>query len=379
MTEADSQQAKSRASEQAVAVNKAVDLNWKEEIRRTAAFVRDHWALLGGGVLVLSVIAMNNYLSEEGIPLSITSPSVIAGLPALFILIAFAVVTLAGAAALPTAILLSKGSDLKRSLMDEFQWQSDRRLRLRLTLYWSSSLVITALAITLLLHWPWLAHLVGSLGIFAIVVLLFFVSQIIVIAAVLPWAWQEHFHKKWALFAICSLLQALIMINLGAIVESQAPGGLGWMLMLLSVSMLVLSLFQVASAWIVWEVARKPKLLIDAGGMAALIMLAICTMPTLNRFFVGYVLASSAMGGRSCVVLEWAKGAHVLPELRRDKDEAHSIDLRIPMSTQNTFYAKPTMDKKAADGTLLIPVRAVAKVSQCERKNTAAVTDRESG
>lgn len=373
MTKTGSEQIDHHAGEQSPAGNKAVDLDWKNELSRIATLIKEYWTLMGVGVLVLSILAMQLYLTEEGIPLSITSSDVIVGLPALFILIAFAVASLTGAAALPTGILLRRSKQWKRSLMDDLLCRPGYRPRIRFLLCWSVSLILTALMVVLLLHCQSFMGLVGFFGLFLIVVLLFFVSEVIVVALMLPKAWRAHFNEKWDWFVGCSFVQTLVMINLGAIVESQFPVNFGRMLTILSGSMIALSVFQVASASLVWQVTRKPQQLIHAVGIAAAIMLAVCTTPTLNRFFVGYVLASSAMGGRNCVVLEWTKGTDVLPELRREENAARSIDLKILMSTQSTFYARPK-GRDVTDGTLLIPYGSVAKVLKCERRKNAPAT-----
>lgn len=94
-------------------------------------------------------------------------------------------------------------------------------------------------------------------------------------------------------------------------------------------------------------------------------MVAVCAIPSLNQFFVGYVLAGSATGGRSCVVLSLTKGADVAPEVRTAVSDAFSVDLNVVLATTNTVFAYPKgSDHK--DGILLIPLSATTKFAKCQ-------------
>lgn len=159
--------------------------DWKVEVRRAAGFVMRYWALLGVGALTLSVIAMHSYLVGEAIPLSITSPDVVAGLPALFILITYAVFILTCSAALPSMILLSRSKVLSRSLIEDMLLSDsgcsyrEHKVRLRLTIFWSLGLIVSSIIVISFLYWPAFLSLVGYSGLFVIAILLFSLSLVL--------------------------------------------------------------------------------------------------------------------------------------------------------------------------------------------------------
>lgn len=347
------------------------DADWEVEVRRAAGFVMRYWALLGVGALTLSVIAMHGYLVGEAIPLSITSPDVVAGLPALFILITYAAFILTCSAALPSMILLSRSKALSRSLIEDMLL-SDRgcschehKVRVRLTIFWSLGLIVSSIIVVSFLYWPVFLTLVGYSGLFIIAMLLFSLSLVLAVRQMLPLAWKTHAKEKWGGFLAYGLIQTFVMINLAAIVEKNVRTGLTELFGFLIIAMLLLSIYQMVIVWGIWDVARKPRPIIRAGGIAGIVILVVCTMPPLNQVFVGYAMSSSATGGRGCTVFVWAEESKVLPELRSEDDRLKSVDLRIPMATKDIFYTRPWQDSVSKE-IALVPYASVAKVKECD-------------
>lgn len=349
--------------------NQGVD--WKVEMRRTAGFMMRYWALLGIGTLALSVIAMHGYLVGEAIPLSITSPDVVTGLSALFILIAYVVFFLTCSAALPAMILLSRSKALSRSLLEDMLLSAsscsyrEHKVRVRLSIFWSLGLIVPSIIVISFLYWPAFLNLVGYPGLLITAILLFSLSLVVAARQMLPLAWKTHAKEKWGGFLVYGLIQTFVMINLGAIVESKVSSGLVGILGFLVIAMLLLSMFQMAIVWSIWDFARKPRPIICAGGIVGIVILVVCTMPPLNQVFVGYAMSSSATGGRGCTVFVWAEEAKVLPELRSEDDRLKSVDLRIPMATRDIFYARPWQDGVSKE-IALVPYASVAKVMECD-------------
>ncbi|WGI26167.1 hypothetical protein QEN58_03675 [Halomonas alkaliantarctica] len=345
--------------------------DWTVEVRRAADFVMSYWALLGIGTLALSVIAMHGYLVGEAIPLSITSPDVINGLPALFILIAYAVFILTCSAALPAMILLSRSKALSRSLLEEMLQSgssysnNEHKVRGRLTICWCLGLTVPAIIVISLLYWPESLNWLWYLGVFVTATLSFSFSLALSVRQMLPLVWKAHAKEKWGGFIAYGTFQTLVMINLGAIVESKVSAGLIGILGFLIISMLLLSIFQMAIVWSIWDVSRKPKPIIRAGGIAGIVILVVCTMPPLNQVFVGYAMSSSATGGRGCTVFIWTEESKVLPELRSEDDRLKSVDLRIPMATRDIFYTRPWQNGVSKE-IALVPSASVAKVMECD-------------
>lgn len=345
--------------------------DWKVEVRRAADFVMSYWALLGIGTLALSVIAMHGYLVEEAIPLSITSPDVVTGLPALFILIAYAIFVLTCSAALPAMILLGRSKALSRSLLEDMLLSGsnysygERKIRMRLIMIWSLGLTVTAIIVISLLYWPAFLNWVGYPGLFITATLLFSFSLVLAARQMLPEDWKAHTKEKWGGFVWYGVIQTFVMINVGAIVEKNVRTGLTELFGFLIIAMLLLSIFQMVIVWGIWDVARKPRPIIRAGGIAGIVILVVCAMPPLNQIFVGYAMSSSATGGRGCTVFVWAEEAKVLSELRREDDGLQSVDLRIPMATKDIFYARPWQGDVSKE-IALIPYTSVAKVMECD-------------
>lgn len=254
--------------------------------------------MLSIGTLALSVIAMHGYLVGEAIPLSITSPDVVTGLSALFILITYVVFFLTCSAALPAMILLSRSKALSHSLLKDMLLSDsggsyrEHKVRVRLTIFWSLGLIISSIIVISFLYWPAFLNLVGYPGLFVIAILLFSLSLVLAARQMLPLAWKAHAKEKWGGFLAYGLIQTFVMINIGAIVESNVSADLAELFGFLIIAMLLLSIFQIVIVWSIWDVARKPRPIIRAGGIAGIVILVVCTMPPLNQVFVGYAMSS---------------------------------------------------------------------------------------
>ncbi len=349
--------------------NQGVD--WKVEVRRAAGFVMRYWALLGIGTLALSVVAMHGYLVGEAIPLSITSPDVVSGLSALFVLIAYVVFILTCSAALPAMILLSRSKALSRSLLEDMLLSDngcsyrEHQVRMRLSIFWSLGLIVPSIIVIAFLYWPAFLNFLGYPGLFIAAILLFSLSLILAARQMLPLAWKAHAKAKWGGFLVYGLIQTFVMINIAAIVESNVRAGLAELFGFLIIAMLLLSIFQMVIVWSMWEVARKPRPIIRAGGIAGIVILVVCIMPPLNKILVGYAMSSSATGGRGCTVFFWTEDAKVVPDFRSEDNRLKSVDLRIPMATRDIFYTRPWQDGESKE-IALIPYASVAKVMECD-------------
>lgn len=234
------------------------------EFLRGVRIVKEYWPVFGGGALTLSVIAMKLYLDEEHIPLSITSPEVVAGLPVLLIVIAFAVVSLAWSVALPMAILLSKYGEAKRCLLDDINQKveegrcTERGLRCRLVFRWGLGLIVIAEVTTLLLYSKGVYSFLGFGGLFLTVAALFCMFEFVFVAAWQCGRFMERVRSQLGMYVACAVLQSLIIVFFGAVVEAQSKFGLGGMSAWMAGVMLLLALFQVGVAYLFWVVRNKP-------------------------------------------------------------------------------------------------------------------------
>lgn len=350
-------------------------LNWRLELRVTADFIKKHAGLLIAGMLATAGIAIHQYLQNENIPLSILSSELTAGLPTLFILLAFSVISLTSSAILPTAILLNRSKKLSGiCIMEDLhrhareQNYSEATLYGWLIFYWCISQVFVALVITCLLYWDAFMAWAGFGGLSIITIILFFLLDILLMRLMLPTRWIDHLKAQVILLLACATIQVLIMLVLAAAIEiqGQQPSSLHMLLLILAGVMAVLSFFQIVAARFIWEASCKPRLLISTGAITGCIILAVCSIPLPNKLLVGYVLSGTASGGRNCVTLEWKQGATVPPELRVPNNPVRSIDLRIPLSTNDVWFARPRSDDSS--DIFLISRADVAKVMTCHSR-----------
>ncbi|CAM3527417.1 hypothetical protein BOSP111201_10260 [Bordetella sputigena] len=349
------------------------NINWREEFSVAGGFLRDHWALLGVAGLVLSAVAMQGYLIQEAIPLSIVSQEVVACLPVLFILIVMAVVSLGGAIMFPTAVLVGRQNEASPSVLDEIlrrAGHAKRRqqwARVRLLAWWILGLVVPSGLVAWMFQLPVLSNAASFLLVAVSAVILFAAGAIAVVWVTLPHTWHQHVKKRWGTFLLCGFFQMMFTMSLATIWATRFFSGQTAKLFMLFVgAMAVLGIVQMTIAWATWEVARGPRVILRAMSMAGVVMSAVCLMPPFSHFLVGYVMQSSATGGRGCTVFTWTSTADVLDDLRQDGRGARSVKLQIPMATPTVYFVRPwdgTWNKDVAP----ISLGNVAKVSGCAK------------
>ncbi|RSF01082.1 hypothetical protein EGU54_17060 [Achromobacter aegrifaciens] len=349
-------------------------IDWREEFRAAAGFLRDHWALLGLTGLVLSVVAMHSYLVQEAIPLGIASQEIITSLPMLFILVVIAVVSLGGSIMLPTAVMVGRHKEFSQSLLDEVLRQAgdakerQRAARMRLLAWWTFGLVTPSVLVVLILQWDgWQSNPMGYFVLLPLATLLFMGSVVVVVSRTVPDTWRQHVQKRWGVILSCGFAQMVVVVSLSAILEtrffSSATPKFFFLLLLV---MVLLALVQAAFAWIVRDLIQGPGVLMRAMGTAGFVMFTVCMLPPLNHFLVGYVMQSSATGGRGCTVFTWKEKADVLKGLKQYGQGPQSVPLRVPMAIPGIYFVRP-WDGSWSTDIALVSVTDVAKASKCSR------------
>ncbi|MCH2558394.1 MAG: hypothetical protein MK005_13960 [Alcanivorax sp.] len=340
-------------------------LGWRDEIRKVSVFIRHHWALLSLGPVSLSFAAMHVYLVEVGVPLSITSSEVIAGMPFLFMLIVCFIAVLIFAAVTPAVILLGGRYTKDIGIIDSFRAHNDVFLGRRLILFWSLSVLFATIISVSLAAWKDAVIFLGYHLVFISILLSYFCFQCIFIFFMQASEWVGILRKRWGSFLAAAFLQVMVMTGMIPVVGSIESAGVVSQFVILMGAMVLVSGFQAACVFLAWEAKNNPKLFLPVMAMLAFIVFFVCLVPPVNRVFVGYALSNAAMGGRSCVVFGWNKNAEVLPSIIKDKNIDKSIGLKVLMSTAEVFYARPAA-KERTDEIFLIPREAVVTVSSCK-------------
>lgn len=349
-------------------------IEWRDEFRAAGAFLRDHWALLGFTVLALSAVAMHSYLVKEAIPLGIASQEIITSLPMMFILIVMAVVSLVGSLMLPTAVLVGRHKELAQSLLDEILQRAGeapnkrRRAKLRLLGWWAAGLAVPSILVMLMLQWDWWqSYALGYFFLLVVATVLFTAGVVVALSGVAQGTWRQHVRKRWAVILSCGFIQMVVGVSMSAILESRfLRSDTSEFFAVLLLMTALLALVQVMFAGIVRDITQGPGGLMRAMGIAGILMFVVCMLPPLNHFFVGYVMQSSATGGRGCTVFTWKEKADVLPGLKQGGQGPQSVPLRVPMAIPGTYFVRP-WDGSWGKDIAQVPAADVAKASNCPK------------
>jgi len=349
-------------------------IEWRDEFRAAGTFLRDHWALLGFIGLTLSAVAMHSYLVKEAIPLGIASQEIITSLPMLFILIVMAVVSMVGSLMLPTAVLVGRHKELAQNVLDEMLQRagevqtSHYVARLRLLGWWALGPAVPSMLVMLMLQWDWWqSHALGYFLPLVVATGLFTGGVVVAVSRVVPDTWRQHLRKRWAIILSCGFVQMFVGVSLGAVLETRFfSSDTGEFFVALAFVMALLAVMQVVFAWVVRDVTQGPGVLMRAMGIAGFLMFAVCMLPPLNHFFVGYVMQSSATGGRGCTVFTWKEKADVLSGLKQGGQGTLSVPLRIPMAIPGTYFVRP-WDGSWGSDIAPVPAADVAKASNCPK------------
>src|SRR5690606_27110037 len=92
---------------------------WDSQLTEGLAWLNNRAWPLAAGTLFTSALYLHNYIIEEKVPLSLTSPTIITALPILFAVQVFIIALLVALVLMPTAILLTPTHVAGHKLIEE--------------------------------------------------------------------------------------------------------------------------------------------------------------------------------------------------------------------------------------------------------------------
>lgn len=339
------------------------------EISAVVDFYKSYWFLTAAYVLALSVVAVNIYFSEEGVPLGVMSSDVVAGLPAMFVMILFGVLALAFIVVVPIGVLLIGSKKFGKNILEDYVFERGHErekykgVQLSLVASWVCMNLIAALYVVSMLFLEILDIGAGYLPITVMFLVGYMLLQIIVIAQVAGDQWKDRSAAALGAMFVSAIAQLTNLLLIGIVLKRKiAADDVSWVAVYVLVAFFV-TFSQVVMALVWVEGTRKRKVLIRASFIGGCLMALICICPPLNNLFVGYVLGVGSMGGKGCVVITWREGKSVINELVGDVGLT-SIPLRAPASNTYQLYVRPVVDNDKKH-IYFVQRSDVEKISSC--------------
>lgn len=351
-------------------VEKESTFSFNNDLLILLKFINEHYLSIGVMMFFSSVLAIHIYINTEKIPLSILSSELVVALPILLTILFISLMALIALIYTPVSFLLWKNKPSDANLIESIDKKGQHHglsigyVRSFLLIYWSIGLSGVGALVYYLLSGDRFGTWSGTALEFVLLVVANFAFKGLV-ALLFSNIKNKYRWETFFIVVYSSFVQVIILMLVCWIVIENRGGVLDEVYLSIIFSMVLLSITQLAYAYWIADVYHKPDRLVRLGGFAAVVLFMVCAIPPLNQYFVGYALATSAMGVRKCVVLAWVPNAEVLPELRRPNNKQLSIDLEIPISTQTIIYARP-MGNTSKEKIILIPYLNVAKVMTCK-------------
>lgn len=344
-------------------------VDWRKEFRGVFKFYRKNLAFMAAGVLAMSVIAVHVYFTEEGVPLGVMSSDVIAGLPALFVLLLLGMFSTVFLLIVPIGSLLIEskvcgGSSVASIVAGHTAAEKkESRFRIAFLSAWSAVNLISALYFLGIISLGKLYPQAWSITFVLVYLPVFMLLQVLVISQVSVDAWLVRTREGWWMIFSSSFAQLLILMIVGLVLGRKFDDELLLALAYCGVVLLI-SIAQ-ASAAIAWVDANEKKgVLVRVNYIVGVLAFLVCIYPPLNGVFVGYVLGAGSLGGKGCVILTWREGSKIINELQRRGVGPDSVELRIPASTTYYYYAR-VVAKGESSEIYSIQRSDVAKLSAC--------------
>lgn len=358
-------------------------------------WLNDHAWPLAGVILVISQLHLHNYLTVEGIPISIASSALLTAIPAVFGKTALIVGVLTLLFLLPTVLLLAEvregGSSLIDAMRPEVRPKGAAAGTERLQSSKQSRRVISKKGRGLAVRWiigfvfyglplgasgflvpvdfidkhPWISSVVG------LVVLMFFIIVFVWIVTRIPLsmsAWRALSPDFLAICGATAFVQFFLMtyvVDTSARVAGQYMDSKWLFLLALIVVLMVLAGMQLVGAIAVHQlrVHSQPSVVVIQVGIALVAFSSLAVEPSAAA--VASMLKVKAPDGKDCVVLV-KKSDAAMPNAEEQADGLKSRPVRILLEADGTYYAR-TFDARDRE-VILIAKGDVAKVSVCPGK-----------
>ena len=345
-----------------------IEKGWRNQVSEGLLWLDDRAWSLAGLILFVSALYLNGFILEEKVPLSITSPSVIAALPMLFAFLLLFIGMLVGLLFSPTMIFfspLNKSNPVR--LVDSFSESKPGKIKLTIFISWlllPACLLGVTFGIWMLV--PKDVGWINGIAIFFLVPITGFVFvNIFIRAQSSDLHWRDISPEFWMSLFIGLIPQFFLTVFVIIVSMRAAQPSESYVIFAFwsAIGLFALCLIQLLGVRIVASTESQPPSLAACFtvGFAFVILLGI--YPPAASKLTGAVLKLTASGARTCAVLTWTSNNPDVAEEVNNVDSGSSKPLHILMAIDENYVVRPTeIEGKAV---YFVPRSMIAGIDDC--------------
>ncbi len=349
-----------------------VQINWQKIVSDGLLWLNERAWPLGGGILFVSFLYLHNYIQDEQIPLSITSPAVITALPLLFAMLIFMIVMLSSLILLPTAMLftpMAKGEKPQIECMglDSENAEAYRKPRKRLAICWLGGLLVVGVFWWLIVFMEPLREAPSSLKFLAF--LLTVLAFIVVVNLGQFSRIDQWRHVSSDYFFSClasSVIQVLVILftfTITEILASQYRDSVVAQTLCMLGALLFLWFIQIFGAHLLLNASRHQNPIAYVTLIGAVIIGTLGLVTPVSSKLAGYAFQMSASGGKPCAIVTWSPDYNSGVGMLHDSKAGQSMPIRILAKADEFYYAR--LHNTTSKAVTFVPQRAVAIIDEC--------------
>lgn len=366
----------------------AADGHWLGQASDGLRWLDERAWPLAGLALFVPLLYLHNFIHEEQVPLSITSPAIITALPAMFAFLVLFIGVLALFLVSPTMMLFTPvRTDRKDRLVDLLPRQhidADGRPHIHhgVIIAWFAMLAIIGIGPGALIaapenlfdeHSHWL--LLGVLLLIALSACAFIL--IVIRSRPLDLKLKEISWGFRATVVLALLPQALLMsyvMSLSARIAHDEGGSYPVFAVCVLAGATILGILQLAGARIVASVTRPGRSLATAA-VAGFVSVALLGLyPPTGAHLAGAVLQATASGARPCAVLSWTTESPPAVRPLHGIDGAgkiigdKSVPLRILTEADGYYLVRKRAENAGNKAVHFVPRPLVGAMESCPKQ-----------
>lgn len=367
--------------------SKAADGHWLEQASSGLRWLNERAWPLAGLALFVPLLYLHNFIHEEQVPLSITSPAIITALPAMFAFLVLFIGVLALFMISPAMVLFTPvRTDRKDRLVDLLPRQcteTDDRPRIHhgVIIAWFVMLAIIGIGFGVLIAAPenlfdeyprWLL-----LGVLLLIVLSACAFVLIIKSKALDLelkAISWDFRAKVLLALLPQTLLMSYVMSLAAKIARDEGGSNVVFALCVLAGTAILGIFQLAGARIIASAARPGRSLATAATAGFVTVALLGLYPPTGAHLAGAVLQVTASGARPCAILSWTTDSPpALKPLHGLDDDGHVIDdqsvpLRILTEADGYYLVRKRAENAGSKAIHFVPRSLVSSMASCPKK-----------
>lgn len=343
-------------------------IHWKQDLRATLKLIGENSFLIGGGIVFLSAVSLFYYIQIEHVPLNLASSDVFAALPVLFATVSLLTLVLTVMSLLPVTLMFDGVSRSNEGTLQALP--SDRANRTAFIRWWLAALTLPGLVLAAAMALSIGTDLSKAIDWLIMPIALAFSCLSFVFS--LRKAHQKN-HRTLDLYtqgqaATLSLIQMLLLIVVMQWVLRYTKLEILWQVVAsMLLAALAIAILQIFLALLIVATSNRGSLLMQALVGSIVIVVAACLFPFTGGKLAGYVLQTSAMGGRSCVQLTLTAEAHDSADLIGSQNGIKTTPPLTLLAQSEQVYLARRHDK-GQDDVYRIPVEHVQKIGACPKR-----------